>query len=226
VSFVVHAALAVASLAWLNQLIATHAPFGVKQIGASYLVAFYHVPAATFMTLAYTMVCVAGIFFLVTKSPDWDRRARAFAAVGLLSNGVVLLTGMVWGKAAWNVWWNSQDPRLTISAVTFLIYLAYTVLARGIEDELKRPRVCAIYGIIAALSLPLVKYSVEWFGQGSHPPKVDMKDEGIQDTLGAGMIAFLVFYLLLYRWKYDLDTLKDRADAALSRVRRLEESRS
>jgi uncharacterized membrane protein len=53
-----------------------------------------------------------------------------------------------------------------------------------------------------------------------------MKEEEIRDTLNAGMIAFLVFYLLLYRWKYDLDHVKDRADAALNRVRRLEESRS
>lgn len=224
--FLPHAVLAFASLAFLNWLISEHAPFAVKQIGASYLIAYYHVPSAILMGVAYTLVFAAGIMVLITKSPEWDRRARAAAAAGLLANAIVLVTGSVWGKAAWNLWWNFNDPRLTTSAVIFLIYLAYFVLARGIEDESKRARICAIYGILALLAYMPVKYAVEWFGQGSHPPKVSMDGAQIRDTLNAGLLAFFFLYSLLYRWKYDLDTLRERSDAALARVRRLEDSRS
>ncbi|MCE9636182.1 MAG: cytochrome c biogenesis protein CcsA [Planctomycetes bacterium] len=224
--FLPHALITVAALAFMNWLIIEHAPFGVKQIGASYLIAFYHVPSAILMGVAYTLVFAAGIMVLLTKSVEWDRRARAAAAAGLLANGIVLVTGSVWGKAAWNLWWNFQDPRLTTSAVIFLIYLAYFVLSRGIEDEAKRARICAIYGILALLAYMPVKYAVEWFGQGSHPPKVAMDGAQIRDTLNAGLLAFFFLYSLLYRWKYDLDTLRERSDAALARVRRLEDSRS
>ena len=225
-SFTVHAALALALLATLNWMIAAHAPESVKQIGSSYLIVYYHVPSAILSYLAYFGVFLCGIFHLVTNAPEWDRRARASAAIGLLATGVVVVTGAVWGKAAWNVWWRFDDPRLTTSAVLFLIYLAYIVLARGIEDETKRSRTCAIYGIAAFLAVPLVHFSIQWFGQGSHPPKVAMAEPGIRDTLNMGIFAFLALYSLLYRWKFDLDSVRERADAALQRIRRLEDLRS
>ena len=215
-SFTVHAVVAAAMLCVLNWLIAAHAPESVKQIGSSYLIVYYHVPSAILSYLAYFGVFLCGIFHLATNSPAWDRRAT----------GVVVATGAVWGKAAWNVWWRFDDPRLTTSAVLFLIYLAYVVLARGIEDETKRSRTCAIYGIAAFLAVPLVHFSIKWFGQGSHPPKVAMAEQEIQDTLNMGIFAFLALYSLLYRWKFDLDSVRERADGALARIRRLEDLRS
>lgn len=224
--FVVHALATLALLAGANWMIARYAPFGVKGIGASYLIAYYHVPAAILMGVFYLVVFVAGILHLTTGLQVWDRHARVAAAVGLLANGIVLVTGSIWGKAAWNVWWTFEDPRLTTSAVIFLIYLAYFVLSRGIEDEAKRSRVCAIYGILALLAYMPVKYAVEWFGQGSHPPKVTMDGAEIRHTLNASILAFTAFYALLYHWRYRADALRDRAAAALARVRRLEDSRS
>jgi heme exporter protein C len=224
--FLVLAAAALLLLGALNWMIVKVAPLSAKQIGASYLIQFYHVPSAILMTLAYVMVAVAGVFVLVTRSPDWDRRARAAASVGVLANAVVLLTGAVWGKAAWNVWWRFDDPKLTSAAGTFLVYVAYVVLARGLEDAGKRMRVCAIYGIVGALSLVFIYYAPRLFGTGSHPPSVDQKDPAISGTLSAAMVAFLVFYVLLYQWRYDLEALRDRADAAFGRLRRLEEARS
>jgi heme exporter protein C len=224
--FVPQAVATLALFALLNVLIAGYAPFSVKEIGASYLIQYYHVPSAISMYLAYFMVCVSGIMVLVSRSPDWDRRARAFAAVGLLANGIVVATGSVWGKAAWNVWWRFDDPKLTTAAIQFLIYLAYLVVARGVEDETRRPRICAIYGILAAPMLVFVHFAVQWFGSASHPERVKQMGTEIPTTLGTGMLTFLFVYLLLYRWKYDMETIRDRADAALTRIRRLEDSRS
>lgn len=224
--FLAQAVFTLALFAFLNVLIAGYAPYSVKQLGSSYLIQYYHVPSAISMYGAYFMVAVAGILFLATRSPDWDRRARAFAAVGLLANGIVLATGAVWGKAAWNVWWRFDDPKLTTAAIQFLIYLAYTVVARGIEDETRRPRICAIYGIVAAPMLLFVHFAVQWFGSGSHPERVKQMGTEIPSTLGTGMLAFLFLYLLLYRWKYDLDTVRERGEAALTRIRRLEDLRS
>ena len=224
--FVLHAAAAVALFAALNWLIAGYAPAAVMGIGASYLISFYHVPSAILMTVAFAMVAVAGIMVLATGSAAWDRRAHALAAVGLLANGVVLVTGAVWGKAAWNIWWRFDDPKLTSASVTFLVYLGHVVLARGIDDETKRPRTCAIYGIVAALSLVFIYYAPQWFGQGSHPVRVSQPDTRISNTLGFGMLAFLAVYSLLYRWRLDLESVRARTDAALARIRRLEDARS
>lgn len=224
--FVALGLVSLLGLATLNWMIVEVAPLSAKQIGASYLIQYYHVPSAILMTLAYVMVAVAGVFVLVTRSPDWDRRARAAASVGILANAIVLLTGAVWGKAAWNVWWRFDDPKLTSAAGTFLVYVAYVVLARGIEEPTKRMRVCAIYGIVGSLSLVFIYYAPKLFGEASHPERVKQAEPGISSTLSTGMLAFLVFYVLLYQWRYDLETLRDRADAAFGRLRRLEEARS
>ena len=224
--FTAHAALVAVLFAVLNWMIAGYAPDAVLEIGASYQIQFYHVPSAILMTLAYVMVLVSGVMVLSTGSLVWDRRARAFAAVGMLANGIVLVTGAVWGKAAWNIWWRFDDPKLTSAAVTFMVYLAYAVLTRGIEDETKRPRICAIYGIVAALSLVFIYFAPKWFGNASHPERVKQVDTAISTTLTFGILAFLGIYSLLYRWKMDMETVRERADAALARIRRLEDSRS
>lgn len=224
--FALIAVASVLALALTNWLIAGYAPFGVKGIGASYLTLYYHVPAAAAMLLAYLFLGVCGGLYLATGHAVWDRCGRVSAGIGLLANGVVLVTGAVWGKAAWNVWWRFDDPRLTISAVVFLIYLGHVVLARGIEDEIRRPRLCAVYGLLATPSYPLVKYSIEWFGQGSHPPKVDLEGNELHATLAMAHVAFLLFYGTLWAWKYKMEAVRDRTANAMSRVRRLEEARS
>lgn len=224
--FAVLGVVTFALAALMNWMLVVHAPAGVKGIGASYLIMYYHVPSAALMLLGYLALGVCGAFQLATGGAKWDLWGRVTASVALLANAIVLLTGAVWGKAAWNVWWRFDDPKLTTAAVVFLVYLGYFILHRGIEDPVRRPRICAIYGVIASPSYILVKYSIDWFGSGSHPPKVDFEGSGIWDTFLVAHLAFFGFYAMLWLWKLDTEALRERAEAALMRVRRLEDARS
>jgi heme exporter protein C len=221
--FVAHALGAMALLAALNWLATTYVPFAVEGIGSSYLIMYYHVPSAIVTTLLYGFVCLVSILFLVTRNRLWDRLARAYVAAGLLANAVTLLTGSVWAKAAWNHWWDWRDPRLTSVAIMFLMYVGYVALNASVDDEEKRPRYAAVYGILAAVNIPIVKKAIEWFGMASHPQKVGTGPE-ITATWTFGILAFLAFYTAIAQWKLHRDGVRERVEAALGRVRRIEEA--
>ncbi len=222
--FLTHALIAIAALAALNWLIVTYVPFAIRQIGSSYLIFFYHFPSAICMYVFYAVLCVASVVYLLTKDPVWDARARVAAGVGVLANAVVLVTGSAWAKAAWNAWWIWDDPRLMSAAITWLVYVGYVVLQRSVEDAEKRRTFAAVYGILAILNAALVHYAIRWFGEVSHPKQFSaMSDAEIVSVRWYGVLAFLVFYLLLYRWRYDREYVSEKLEAALQRVRRLEE---
>jgi heme exporter protein C len=224
--FLVHAALALAALAALNWFVVRHVPFSIKVIGDSYLIFFYHFPAAINVFVFYGGVLAASCIYLATKRPVWDRRARVACEVGVLANAVLLTTGSTWARAAWGVWWRWEDPRLMSAAVMSLVYLGYLVLQHGMEDDARRRTYAAVYGILAFINIPIVHYSIRWFGEKSHPMQFSqLSDAEIVRTRWFAVAAFLLFYLLLYRWKYERDTVRERAEAALLRIRELEEAR-
>jgi heme exporter protein C len=225
--FVVHALLTLAALAALNWLVVRHVPYAIRVIGNSYLIFFYHFPAAINVFVFYGGVLAASCAYLATKDPVWDRRARVACEVGVLANAVLLMTGSTWARAAWGVWWRWEDPRLMSAAVMSLVYLGYLVLQHGMEDDARRRTYAAVYGILAFINIPIVHYSIRWFGEKSHPMEFSqLSDVEIVRTRWFGVLAFLLFYLLLYRWKYEREALRERAEGALQRLRELEEARA
>lgn len=225
--FVLHAALAFAALATLNWLVVHHVPFAIQVIGNSYLIFFYHFPAAINVFVFYGWVLAASILYLKTKDPVWDTRARVAAEVGVLANAILLMTGATWAKAAWGVWWRWEDPRLMSAAVMSLVYIGYLVLQHGMEDDARRRPFAAVYGILAFINIPIVHYSIRWFGEKSHPMEFSqLSDAEIIRVRWFGVAAFFLFYLLLYRWKFERDDVRERTEASLASVRGLEEARA
>jgi heme exporter protein C len=223
--FLIHAVVCLLLFWWLNWQIVTQVPFAIKGIGSSYLIFFYHFPSAFTTYLFYGGGIAASVLLLCTHNSVWDRRAQAAIEVGVLGNAILLATGMTWAKAAWNVWWRWEDKRLISAAVMFLIYLGYLVLQRSVEDSRKRERFGAVYACLAFLNVPLVHYSIQWFGEVSHPKKFDelSSDVEITATRWFGVLVFFAFYLLLYRWSHDRETVRQRAEAVRWQVRELEE---
>jgi len=224
--FVAHAVIAMLLVIALNLLVTLWVPFWIKGIGASYLIFFYHFPSAINLFLFYAGVAGASALYLKTKNPVWDVRARAAAEIGVLANAVLLLTGATWAKAAWNAWWIWDDPRLMSAAVMSLTYVGYLFLQSAVEEPDKRRQVSAVFGILAFVNVPIVHFSIKWFGTTSHPLKFDGlgSDPRIVATRWIGVFVFFVFYLLLYRLDFDRKAVAERSDVLLARVRRIEES--
>src|SRR5207245_7889303 len=88
-----------------------------------------------------------------------DRLAHASAEVGVVFTGINIATGAIWGKPTWGTWW-TWDARLTSVSIMFVIYLGYLLLRAMIEDRERAARFAAVLGIVAALDIPLVHFSV------------------------------------------------------------------
>lgn len=121
---------------------------------------YIHVPVAVNSLAAAAVVFIASIGYLGWRQRRWDDLARAAALVTLLNTSVLLLTGSLWAKAAWGHWW-VWSPRLTFSLVLWLLYAVYLVVRSRQADPERRASVCAIYGVVAFLDVPLVYLSVK-----------------------------------------------------------------
>ena len=130
---------------------------------------YVHVPAVWVAYLAFAGVFAASASYLFTRAPGADRVAHAAAEVGVVFLGVNIATGAIWGKPTWGTWW-TWDARLTSVAVVFVIFVGY-LLVRQMTDEPERgARFAAVVGIIGALNIPLVHFSVYWWRTLHQPP--------------------------------------------------------
>lgn len=224
-SFLWHALLTVILVSVFNGMISQWVPFSINKIEQSYLIFYYHFPAALSLGFFFTLVLIASIQVLRTDSVVWDRRARVAGQVGMVCCTATLATGSVWAAAAWNTWWDWADPRLTTAAIMWLTYAGYVLLPSQIPDPHKRRRYTAVYGALAFANYPLTKYAVELFGQSSHPESFGdfASDFSITATRWFGVLAFFSLYLLLYRWRMAREETKERLESVLASVRRIEE---
>ncbi|RMH13295.1 MAG: hypothetical protein D6695_04435 [Planctomycetota bacterium] len=154
---------------WLS---AYYAPIE-SEMGVIQKVFYFHLPAAFCMFGACFLVFVAGAGYLWQRDQRWDDLADAAAHVAVLLASVVLLTGMLWAKKAWGQWW-TWSPRLTFSLILWLLYVVYLILRASIDSAQKRAMVCAVYGVIAFLDVPLVYLSVKLMDD-IHPSSVELE---------------------------------------------------
>ncbi len=130
---------------------------------------YVHVPTAWVAYLAFAVVFVASIVYLAKRSPAADRLAHASAEVGVLFTGVTIAAGSIWGKPTWGTWW-TWDARLTSVAVVFVIFVGYLLVRQMTDDPERGARFAAVVGILGALNIPLVHFSVYWWRTLHQPP--------------------------------------------------------
>ncbi len=176
---------------------------------------YVHVPSAWLAYLSFTVTLVASVAYLRVRSLRWDRLAGASAEVGLVFTGLALTTGMIWGKPVWGVWW-TWDARLVLTAVMFFVYLGYLALRRSFEDPQIRAHRSAVLGVVAALQIPIVHFSVTWWRGLHQPPTVLRPDNPQIDApllfaLLMAVIAFTVVFAALVSRRAELTAAEDAA---------------
>jgi heme exporter protein C len=123
---------------------------------------YVHVPAAWSAFLAFGLVFALSIAYLLQRKESQDLLAASAAEVGVVLTGLTLALGSIWGKPTWGVWW-TWDPRLTSTAVLFVIFVGYLALRAFVEDSQQRARWAASVGILGFLNVPIVYMSVRWW---------------------------------------------------------------
>lgn len=160
---------------------------------------YVHVPSAIIGEyLAFGILLLASIGYLATRSEAVDRVAHASAEVGVLFLAITIVSGAIWGKPTWGTWW-TWDARLTTVTILFVIGLGYLLLRGMIEDTERAARYAAVVGIVAALNVPLVHFSVYWWRTLHQPPSLlkpglPTVSSSILAALLANIVAFAVLY--------------------------------
>ena len=178
-----------------------------KTMGVVQRIFYFHVSSAWIAFLAFFMVMVASVSFLLTRKARWDALARASAEIGTLFCTFVMLTGPLWAKPVWNVWW-TWDMRLTTTLVLWLMYAGYLMLRKYSMGERGAVH-AAVFGIIAFLDVPFVYFSVSWW-RGLHPTHLASKSGGLTpEMLATLFVCFVTFFcLFLYLLQHRLFIMK------------------
>ncbi len=173
---------------------------------------YYHVPSAWLGFLAFFVVFVASILYLWKRDRKFELVAVSSAEIGVLFISLMLISGPIWAKPVWGIWW-TWDARLTSSMVLWLIYVAYLMLRRYLPDGTRRANLSAVVGIIGFIDVPIVYYSIRWW-ETQHPKAVMASSEGslaapMFTTLLVCVITFTILYIYLMRKRYDLMLIED-----------------
>ena len=188
---------------------------------------YIHVPSAWLAYLAFVVTGIASAAYLFprTRSLTWDRIAGASAEIGVLFMGVTLITGSLWGRISWGVYW-TWDSRLTTTAFLFVTYIGYLAV-RGLGgSHQQRARRSAVLALLAVVEVPLVHFSVKWWRPLHQQESVaeGKLNDLMLFSLFVGIVAFTLLYvwLLLHRQRVlaMLDIVDDKGlDQALAERR-------
>ncbi len=187
-----------------------------KTMGIIQRIFYFHVPSAWIAFLAFFVVFVSSILYLVKRDNKWDAVAVSSAEIGLAFCSIVLVTGPIWAKPVWGIWW-TWDARLTLTLVLWLIYVAYIMLRVYVRDESRRARLCAVVGIIGFLDVPLVYMSIRWW-RTQHPAPVMAGGESsglapeMMATFLVSLLAFTLLYAFLLQRRYRVEKLQDEVN--------------
>ena len=187
-----------------------------RVMGAVQRIFYFHVGAAMGAYLMIAVLFVASICYLNSRSFKWDALGEAAASVGFVFCSIVLASGMIWGHSAWNTWWR-WEPRLVSFLVLWLLLFSYTVLRSFTADSSQRRNFAAVLGILAAVNVPIVIFSIKLLDQAQqlHPEVVaqqGLRDESFVVALVICIAAMLAASLWLLKLKFVNSLLIRRAE--------------
>ena len=167
---------------------------------------YYHVPSAWVAFELFLINFVASVIYLIRRSTKADIVALVTAEVGMVFCTVVLITGPIWARPVWGIWW-TWDLRLTLTLVLWLIYVSYLVLRR-FSSSSQTPLLAAVLAIFGALDVPLVYFSI-WFFRTQHPAPVIGGGGSLDPRMGwvlvSNWIAFMALAWLICWTRYQLE---------------------
>jgi heme exporter protein C len=186
--------------------------------GLTQKVFYFHAPAAYAMYLAGAACFLGSAAYLASPSDGRNALARGGADTAVMFGVMMLVSGMLWAKKAWGVYW-VWDPRLTTLLLSVVIYVAVVVLRTFTGDGDAERKFAAAFGVLGTINLPIIHYSVQKWG-GNHPTVIGKGGGGLHPTmkmtLGFGFLAMTLFAVVVL-W------LRTRLALQMSTLARAEE---
>ncbi|HET9179329.1 MAG TPA: cytochrome c biogenesis protein CcsA [Terriglobia bacterium] len=214
-----HSALTFAGLVVALYMIFLYAPEEMT-MGEVQRIFYIHVPAAWVSLMGFSIIFVASIVYLWKRAQFADELAHATAEVGFIFCTCVLVTGPLWAKPAWGIWW-TWDPRLTLTFLLWLLYVAYLMLRSYLVNPGRAANLCAVVGIIGFVDVLIDYMAIRWW-RTQHPQPVILGGPGsgldprMLATLLVSLGTFTLLFFLLVRIRLGLAGLRRE----LSEIRR------
>ncbi|HSG81446.1 MAG TPA: cytochrome c biogenesis protein CcsA, partial [Gemmatimonadota bacterium] len=187
-------------------------------MGDVYRIMFVHFPSWVGTAAGYLIAFSASIAYIKTRDQGYDYVAVAGAEAGLLFNVVGLITGALWGRPTWGVYW-TWDPRLTTTAIMAITFAGYLVLRAFIDDPEGRARTSSLVAIVGFVNVPIVYFSVRWWRTlhqvQSSPETID---PAMVWPLRGMMLAFLCLVIFMLTRRYLLARLRGEEEMEMVRL--------
>ncbi len=207
----VHLALTLAALFVALYMIFLYAPEEMT-MGEVQRIFYIHVPAAWTALLGFIIIFVSSIVYLWKRSQFADELASSTAEVGFIFCTSVLVTGPLWAKPAWGIWW-TWDARLTLTFLLWLLYVAYLMLRNYLINPGRAANLCAVVGVIGFVDVIIDYMAIRWW-RTQHPQPVigggpnSGLDPRMLATLLVSWVAFVFLFFLLLRVRLGLAQMR------------------
>ena len=186
------------------------------RMGVVQRIFYFHVPSAFAGFLGVGLCALFSALYLWRRDGRLDLWAHASAEIAVLFFTIVLLTGPIWARPVWGVWWTGE-VRLTSTLVLWLLYAGYLILRGSADSPDQGARFCAVLGIVGALDVPIIYYSVEWW-RGLHPRVLKVSGgQGLDPAMGRALllcsVTFILLFFLLLLLRVRVGRLQETVDA-------------
>ena len=180
--------------------------------GDSVRIMYVHVPSSFIALGCFGFIGIASILNLIFKIKFVSLMAKSLAPVGCIFSLVSIVTGSLWGKPTWGIWW-VWDARLTSMAILFLFYLAYIFTWQFVNNFEKANKITSVIGIIGLFNLPVIKYSVDWWNTLHQSSSITLTSvPTIHYTMLVPLIimflGMVIYSLIIFLMRYKTELMK------------------
>ena len=180
--------------------------------GDSVRIMYVHVPSSFIALGSFALIGIASILNLIFKIKFMPLIAKSLAPIGIIFTLISIVTGSLWGKPTWGVWW-AWDARLTSMLILFCFYLAYIFTWKFVKNFEKANKISSIIGIVGLINLPVIKYSVDWWNTLHQSSSITLTSAPtIHHTmlipLLIMLIGMIIYSLIIFLIKYKTELIK------------------
>ncbi|HHB82597.1 MAG TPA: heme ABC transporter permease [Devosia sp.] len=188
------------------------------QMGETVRIMYIHVPNAWLSQMVYAIMAVSAVGSLVWRHPLADVSMKAAAPLGAAFTAVALFTGALWGRPTWGTFWE-WDGRMTSTLILFLMYIGLVALWSTFNDQSKGARTIAVFTLVGAINIPIIKFSVDWWNTLHQPSIISTEGLSMPASIATPLLVMMLAFTLLF---FTLHMVAMRSEILRRRANNLE----
>ena len=180
--------------------------------GDSVRIMYVHVPSSLISLGCFAFIGIASILNLIFKIKFISMMAKSLAPIGFIFTFISILTGSLWGKPTWGVWW-AWDARLTSMLILMFFYIVYMLSWKLIKNYKRANTISSVIGILGSFNLPIIKFSVDWWNTLHQPSSITLTSApkihySMLVPLIIMIVGMIIYSLIIFLMKYKSELIK------------------